>query len=496
MEKIKVLEVNNIDLPGRCFNGYDMIDEISCDNLEIKQAVVEKQSNNSKVTKILSNDMLIGEFYKLQQIESLLSIHNVFSITTPALIRLKEYKEADIIHFHMFHNTKLSLYSLIEIAKEKKVVLTLHDPWFLTGRCVHFYDCPKWKNGCSNCEFLNTLFPFLEDNCNDLWNLKKSVFENVDIDIVVSSEWMFNLVKNSPIFKKQKNVHLIPFGIDLKKFNSVSYKEARSHYNFSKNDVVLFLRAQNEFKGTEYVLEALKQLDANKNIVVLTCDNKGLLNEVSDKFRIIDLGLIDSNEMMYAMQACDIFLMPSKGESFGMMAIEAMSCGKPVIVFDNTAIPSVTYAPKCGYLVEDRNAGKLKDAIEYLVNNPKERKKRGELGKEICKSEYDIKKYNQSLKKLYESVYKREHKYFNFSCEVADNKELEKLFNDIKNNNVSDNKYDIDYSSLSIQKRIVEFNEEYYSLLLKKSLTKRYFVKDKIKSVIKKIPILRRIILK
>lgn len=496
MEKIKVLEVNNIDLPGRRFNGYDMIENLSGDFLEIKQMVVEKQSDNDNVFKVLDKDMLIGEFYRLQQVENILSVHNVFSITSPALINSKEYKEADIIHFHMFHNTKLSLYSLVEIASKKKVVLTLHDPWFLTGRCVHFYDCNKWKKGCSNCDFLNTLFSFNEDNCNSMWNLKKNIFENIDIDIVVSSKWMFDLVKGSPIFKNQKNIHLIPFGIDLKKFNSVSYKDARSYYELGKDDVVFFLRAQNEFKGTEYVLDALKKIDASKNIVIITCDNKGLLDEVKNKFRIIDLGLIDDKEMVYAMQACDVFLMPSKGESFGMMAIEAMSCGKCVVVFDNTALPSVTNAPECGYLVKNRDSHDLARAIKFLANNPVERKKRGKLGYEICKKNYDINKYNKNLKNLYKSVFVREHDSYNLYSNSSSNKELERLFNDIKNNNVKDNKYDIDYSSLSIQKEISKFNSEYYSFLFKKASNPRYFIKSKVKRIIMKIPVLKRILLK
>jgi len=46
MNKIKVLEVNNIDLPGNRFNGYDMIQDITDNNLKIKQAVIIKKSNN------------------------------------------------------------------------------------------------------------------------------------------------------------------------------------------------------------------------------------------------------------------------------------------------------------------------------------------------------------------------------------------------------------------------------------------------------------------
>lgn len=419
MNKIKILEVNNIDLAGRRFNGYNMIEELSNKDFDIKQAVIIKQSENERVVKILNNEQLLSQYYNLFEIEEKLSIHNVFSITTPALFDMKEYKDADIVHLHMFHNTKLSLYALKKIAREKKVVLSLHDPWFFTGHCVHFYECNLWKNGCKNCQNLNTLFPLKKDNCNSLWNLKKYVFNNSNINIIVSTPWMKQLVEESPITKKQKSVNLIPFGVDWKKFSSVTRKKAREHYNFSDDDVVLFLRAQDEFKGTNYIVKALKELNTKKNVVVLTCSNKGKLDEVKNKYKVIDLGEIKDDEMIMAMNACDIFLMPSIGESFGMMAIEAMSCKKPVIVFNNSALPSVTHAPDCGYLVKNKDYKDLKKAIKYLIENEEERNKRGSLGLEIVKKEYDINNYNKQLSTLYKTINK--NKKIDTSAEEKDN---------------------------------------------------------------------------
>lgn len=405
MNKIKVLEVNNIDLAGRRFNGYNMIEELSNKDFDIRQAVIIKQSENKNVVKILNSEQLLNQYYNLFEIEEELSIHNIFSITTPALLDMKEYKEADIVHLHMFHNTKLSLYTLKKIAKEKKVVLSLHDPWFFTGHCVHFYECDLWKNGCTNCQNLNMIFPLRKDNSNALWNLKKYVFDSININIIVSTPWMKKLVEESPITKNQNNINLIPFGIDWKKFGSVTRKKARSHYKLNEDDIVLFLRAQDEFKGTNYVVKALKELKTQKNIVILTCSNKGKLDEVKNKYKVIDLGEIKDEEMIMAMNACDVFLMPSIGESFGMMAIEAMSCKKPVIVFNNSALPSVTHAPECGYLVNNKDYKDLKRAIKYLVENEDERKRRGKLGLEIVKKEYDINNYNKQLEILYKKIY-------------------------------------------------------------------------------------------
>lgn len=407
---MKILEVNNIDLPGRVFNGYNFIDDIKNSKMKIKQAVIIKQSNNKSVLEMLSPTQL--EIYeKLQILENELSIHNIFSITTDALKSMPEYKSADIIHFHMFHNTKLSIASLVDFCKEKKVILTLHDPWFITGRCVHFFNCQNWLSGCKECKYLDTLFPFEKDNCEIMWNLKKKVFDELNIDIVVTSEWMLNLVKKSPIFSTNHNVHLIPFGIDLKKYKNLNIQnKLKEKYKISPKDKVIFLRAQKEFKGTEYVLEALKLLKKTKNITIITCDQCGLLDEVKDKITVIDMGYLNEEQIVEMMNICDIFLMPSKGESFGMMALEAMACEKPVIVFNNSALPTVTNAPDCGVLVADANSKELMKAIDSLIKNPDECKKRGMLGRKLCKEKYSYNDYLKNIEKLYIKVY-NEKKY-------------------------------------------------------------------------------------
>ena len=142
----------------------------------------------------------------LESVEREQAIHNVFSITTPLLRKTKEYQEADIVHFHMFHNTKLSIYGLNKIASEKKVILSIHDPWFLTGRCVHFYECNKWQNGCQQCPNLNNMFPLLKDNCESLWKLKHQIFNNIDVDLVCGEKELIET--KIPIWQIGKRVFL------------------------------------------------------------------------------------------------------------------------------------------------------------------------------------------------------------------------------------------------------------------------------------------------
>ena len=482
---MKILEVNSLDLVGNRYNGYDMIEVIGGKEFDIKQMVVDKMSDNPKVIELIKENayrIIHNKFVYYEEPKQ--SIKNVLSITTPALVHSKEYKEADIIHFHMFHNSGMSLYALRKIAEEKKVVISLHDPWFLTGRCVHFYDCDKWKTGCKRCNNLDTLFPLKEDKCHDLWNLKKKVFEDLDIDLIIPTDWLYNLVKESPILKNIKHKHKIFFGIDKDKFSKISYKEARKKLGIKDDEVVLFHRAQNEFKGTPYVLEALKMMDKNDKITILTCEGKGLLDEVKDKFNIRDLGLLNDEEMITTMNACDIFLMPSIGENAGLMAVEAMTCGKPVIIFNNTGLPYVTHAPECGYLVKNRDSEDLKKAILKLVENKQEREKRGKLGKKIVDEEYSNDKYYESIKEMYREVYKRKHQVKeDKEVQPTENSEQFKYFlNDVtvrlfgttqkiskslmyKVHNKRIKNYNYNYSDLALQSLLWDYENKMYELV-------------------------------
>ena len=410
--KKHILEINNIDLPGHIWNGYDLMNYLNTNtNYIANQICTYKLSNNDDVIKLYQTQKELDLEYQILQFESnTLSVHSCVSSSTPALEQNNIYKNADILHFHLIHNTKLSLFSLIRMCNEKPSIISIHDPWIFTGHCVHFGSCDKYLTGCHNCPNLNLLFPLKYDTASELWTLKELVYSNIDADYIVTTEYMYNLFKNCPLTKNSR-VHLIPFGINVDKYAKISRNKAREHYKIPNDNIVLFHRAQEAFKGTNFLVDALKQLKIKQKITIITCGELGLLDEIKDRYNVIELGNIDDKELTFAYNACDIFMMPSIGESFGMMAVEAMSCSKPVICFDNTALPSVIHAPECGIAVENLNSTKLMEAIKYLVENKDERIRRGKLGRELVKNVYNIDVYNNKMLALYEEVEKRKHNF-------------------------------------------------------------------------------------
>lgn len=487
-KKYKFLEVNNVDLPGKRFNGYDLMNYINENTIDsANQIVTYKTSNNKNVLKLFSNYEQELEYKLLKFEENKMFVHSCLSVSSPSLKSKDSYKNADLVHYHLIHNTKLSLISMIDFCNEKPSIISIHDPWNFTGRCVHFGECQKWLNECHECQYLDTLFPLKKDNCSALWNLKKYVYDNIDVDYVVHSEYMLELFKKSPLLK-DKRVHFISLGINVKKFNNdvITSEIARKHYGIDKDDIVLFHRAQKDFKGTNYLEEALQLLEIDKKITIITCSECGLLDSIKNKYNVIDLGNIDSEELLFAYNACDIFMMPSIGESFGLMAIEAMACSKPVIVFNNTALPKIVFAPDCGIAVENKNSEKLMEAIKYLLENKSERLKRGKLARKLVEENYNVDNYNKKMYTLYKEVMERKHT-FNRNClnQMIDDsnenvKKIKVLLNKLTsqifslhsksykelifedNDQISSD--EIDFSNIGVQLTINDYNNKLYDI--------------------------------
>lgn len=448
-ERLKILEVNNFDIYGARFNGYDMIQDINNNTHHIlNQIVTNKYSNNNRVFKFYENSKIEQLEVNFRNFEdNVLSIHSQFSVIGEFLLNSDVFKQSNFIHYHMIHNTKIPLSLLTHLFAQKPTVITIHDPWNFTGRCVHPFECKKWQTGCESCEHLDSLFSFKEDNCKYLWSQKEKINKEWDIDIIVSTNYLNEeFVKQSPITKHFKNVHVLPFGVDLNKFQDNGTKmSARKELGIPENDIVIFFRSQVHFKGIEFIVEALQQLDnSNNNITLVTCSEIGNLSSVRKKYNIVELGNIVDDQVIMAFNICDIFLMPTKGETFGVMAIEAMACSRPIIVFDNMTLPSITFTPDCGVLVENKNSQKLMEAIKFLIDNPDERLRRGQLGRELAEQYYDVNIYNKKIIEIYEKASERQKYKLESKTASLD--------------------FDFDISNTNVQKLIYTIKQNYKSL--------------------------------
>lgn len=376
------LLVGDSDLYGSKFNGHDLHFYLQDRKINAYHAVCNKLSDdNNTICLDCSNHK--NFFY--------------------SLLKNNNFYNADIVHLHLIHNTPFNINNLIFITTLKPTVWTLHDPWILGGHCIYSGDCIKWQQHCFDCPNLN--IPFLRKNDTTAleFAIKKQVIQNSQIQAIVASQWMKDKVLYSPIWQGKK-IYYVPFGINQALFKPKNIYEAKSTLGIASNTLVLFARIQTHFKGLNILQNALHHVALLTPFTLLTVGEKKLLNDLPKTIQHKEYGWInDDVELTKLYQACDIFLMPSEQEAFGMMAIEAMSCGKMVLALDTpaSALSGIINAPYCGVVASKESYAQ---ELVRLINAPHEILQRGKRCLDFAQRNYNSDIYINKIIDVYRSV--------------------------------------------------------------------------------------------
>ncbi|WP_418910216.1 glycosyltransferase [Achromobacter mucicolens] len=275
----------------------------------------------------------------------------------------------------------------------------------MTGHCIHPFSCQRWKTGCGQCPDLKTDFAIQRDTTALNFRLKQMAYRRSNFEILVASSWMENMVRQSPLMDGVP-VHKVPFGLDLDFFKPGDQAAAKARLGIEPHRLVLCFRSVvNDFKGLQYVIEALDRLQTQVPICLLTLNDKGRIEKFKDRFQVVELGWTNDDSVMQDVySATDLFLMPSLADSFGLMAVEAMACGKPTICFEGTALPEVVFTPEAGLAVPSRDSAALAAAMERLIGDPQERLARGARSRQLAEQHYDIRLQAERMVDVYERV--------------------------------------------------------------------------------------------
>ncbi len=401
---MKVLQVNGYESPGRRFNGLSITPLLKKYDIESRHLIWEKDTLNPEVLTFEGGwSRKINKI--ISHVERLTSLQSVLYPHAAQMMKMPAFKEADLLHLHIIHSGYLSLSDLPRITKQKPTVWTLHDPWAMTGHCIYPFECKRWMTECGNCPDLEIPFSLWMDTNRFLFNYKRRAFQKSKFDVIVASQWMRDMVEASPLFN-DINIHQVPFGLDLNFFSPVAAPNARQRFGIPEDALVICFRAVgNQFKGLPYIIQALKRISSKRPICLLTLNTKGLLERFASRFQLVELGWTNDEELTRdAFVASDIFLMPSIAEAFGVMAIEAMACGKPVIVFEGTSLPEVTFTPDVGLSVPLRDGEAFFQALQRLIDNPSEREERGRKGRMVAELHYSDDMYARRMAEVYKKV--------------------------------------------------------------------------------------------
>ncbi|MDR2855766.1 MAG: glycosyltransferase [Methanomicrobiales archaeon] len=295
----------------------------------------------------------------------------------------------DIINVHGVAATHWDVSCIEFCLRHAPVVWTLHDMSSFTGRCGHAFDCNMYINGCTeSCPDLHIplLLPPRESKL--AYQEKRSLIQsNNALSAIVPSKWLYDRAVEGSW--RNKNVEIIPNGIPLDKYKQMDMPTSRGYFEISKNDTVIMAAASNlnyKHKGNDILCSALSMV--NEPITLITAGH-GSIDVKSDKVKVINLGFLDSIEMIHAFSAADLFVFPSLAETQGMVFVESIACGTPAIVFPVAALLEGMRPGVTGWLCDEISAESLANTINVAISDLKSGNTTFKC-REVAEREYDI----------------------------------------------------------------------------------------------------------
>ncbi len=212
----------------------------------------------------------------------------------------------------------------------------------------------------------------------------------------------------------EKEVSLIPFGVDISKFIPARISSSTEKIRIGT------IRTLSEKYGVAYLIDAFASLTAKYEHVLLDIVGDGELRPFLEQ-KVYDLGIadrvkfygylnqqIDFEKYYSILSRLDIFAILSilDSETFGVAAVEAEACGIPVVASNVGGLPEVVVDGETGLIVPPKNAKATADALERLIIDSDLRKQMGLNARKLIEERYDWNKSISKMISLYNSVIK------------------------------------------------------------------------------------------
>lgn len=206
-------------------------------------------------------------------------------------------------------------------------------------------------------------------------------------------------------YLKGKDYSILPMGVPTEIFQPGNEKqELRRKLGIKKEEkVILFVGRLDWRKGVSRLIRAAAKVKNAKLVIVGDGPEMKNLKKISGD-DVIFTGFVKNEDTVEFYRMCDVFVLPSihRMESFGAVLIEAMACGKPVIVSSLTGPADIV--KKSGAGIITRNEIELENALKNLLNKKNLREQMGKKGVNFVKENYDYRMIARKVEDIYKEV--------------------------------------------------------------------------------------------
>jgi teichuronic acid biosynthesis glycosyltransferase TuaC len=204
---------------------------------------------------------------------------------------------------------------------------------------------------------------------------------------------------------------MIGYGIDQNEA-CLRFTDNELQHRYDRRRLLLSVSRLMPSKGIDLNLMALKQLVHKYPDLVYLIVGEGLERQAVERLvrelnltdRVEFIGQLPHNQVMEYISICDVFTLPSWQETFGLVYVEAMAHGKPVIGVQGQGVDGIVTHRETGMLVKPRDVGSLVEALDYLLSHPEEARMMGERARKLVLENYTWEKNAEKTIEVYKEV--------------------------------------------------------------------------------------------
>ena len=188
-------------------------------------------------------------------------------------------------------------------------------------------------------------------------------------------------------------VSLVPCGVDLSVFRPLDQKTVRNRLGLNGEKILLYVGRVEPLKGLDLLVETAAQMDSEDGVrmMVVGADANGgqemdrvkqLAKERNLEDQIDFVGQVDHLELPLYYNAADVCVVPSYYESFGLVALESMACGTPVVATRVGGLSTIIQHGRTGYLKPWRCPDAFANSVEMLISSDSLQQSMGEAARQ------------------------------------------------------------------------------------------------------------------
>jgi D-inositol-3-phosphate glycosyltransferase len=191
-----------------------------------------------------------------------------------------------------------------------------------------------------------------------------------------------------------ERIAVVPCGVDLDLFRPQDKEAARRALGYYDERIILFVGRIEPLKGIDILINAAAQLgeESDFHVLIVGGDRRSrqqvsrlqeLASDLGIGERVWFLGAVDHEQLPLYYNAADVCVVPSYYESFGLVALEAMACGTPVVASRVGGLTGTVRDGETGYLISWRCPEPFAERLELLLGNEALRRRFGEAAREV-----------------------------------------------------------------------------------------------------------------